>query len=209
MQRNVYKRWKNTLAASCCPVAMVTSHTTTILRPVCVTAWVRVCVNQCFSVCVRCVQGCLWWSGLLLTGSCERGDSQGSVQDRWTLFNFFFHQDFSTQKESLNRVWWLWTAPRLCQLRLSERCVGGRCFHLLWKILHTCSLCLHVESVFISFCMLEAFNEKKHTILTLMSLCVHLRRFKSPQVLFLPLWWHWWVRKQTNGGKLAAFALWT
>lgn len=86
-----------TPAACCCPVAIVTGHTTpTTLLPRSVTVWGKVCVNQCFSVCVQSVQSFLWWSRLLLTGSCERGDTQGSVQDRWTLFWNVFGQDFLT-----------------------------------------------------------------------------------------------------------------
>lgn len=55
MQRNVYKRWKNTPAASCCPVAMVTCHTTIILRPgVCDCLSKGVCESVFLCVCAVC-----------------------------------------------------------------------------------------------------------------------------------------------------------
>ncbi len=60
IQRNACKRCKNTPAASCCPVAMVTGHTTTTLWPgvwrpeekcvwICVSLHVCGCVGVCAS----------------------------------------------------------------------------------------------------------------------------------------------------------------
>lgn len=51
IQRNVCKRCKNSPAASCCPVAMVTGHTTTILWP---GVWRPVWISVSLCVCAVC-----------------------------------------------------------------------------------------------------------------------------------------------------------